>query len=83
MDVPPDSSNLSDYVEDMMNGSSIVQYHCEDGCNAHYQAENRTQLKSVRDSQFILLLLRRMVITENGPEILKNNVIATQDLMIR
>ena len=66
-----------------MNGASIVQYHCEDGCNAYYQAETRSQLKSVRESQFLILLLKRMEITEYGPRIVQNDVLATQDLIIR
>ena len=83
MDVPPDNSNLSDYVEDMMNVASIVEYHCQDGCNAYYQAETRSQLKSVRETQFLIFLLKRNEITENGPRIVQNKVLATQDLIIR
>ena len=83
MDVPPDSSKLSDFVEEMMTESLIVEYHCQDGCNAHYQAETKKQLKSVNEAQFLLVLLRRSVMTERGREIVENKVYATQDLRIR
>ena len=83
MDVPPDNSKLSDFVEKMITECSIVQYHCQDGCNAYYQAENRTQLRSVNEVQFILVLLRRSVMTETGPELVKNRILPTHDLKIR
>ena len=46
MEVPPDGSKLSKYVEELINESSMVQYHCQDGCHGHFQAENRIQIKS-------------------------------------
>ena len=83
MDVPPDGSKLSDFVEKNMTESLVVQYHCQDGCNAYYQAETRTQIKSVNETKFIIVLLRRSVMTERGPEIIKNKILATHDLKIR
>ena len=83
MDVPPDSSKLSDFVKEMMTKGTIVDYHCQDGCNAHYRAEKKTQLKSVSHAQFLIILLRRTVMTERGPKIVKNKVLATDDLKIR
>ena len=83
MDVPPDRSRLSSFVEEFLTESLIVEYHCQDGCNAYYQAENKRQLKSVNESQFLLILLRRSVMTERGPNIVKNKFLATFDLNIR
>ena len=83
MDVPPDSSKLSDFVEKNMTESLVVQYHCQDGCNAYYQAETRTHFKSVNETKFIIVLLRRSIMTERGPEIVKNKIMATHDLKIR
>ena len=83
MDVPPNGSKLSNFVEECMTESLIVEYHCQDGCNAYFQAENRRQLKSVNETQFLIVLLRRSIMTEIGPNIVKNKVSATHDLKIR
>ena len=55
VDVPPDGSNLNEYVEKNLNDGIIVEYRCEDGCNAQFRAEKRTLLKSVEDTQFLIV----------------------------
>ena len=81
MEVPPDGSKISEYVEELINMSSIVQYHCQDGCQSYFQAENRTQIKS--NPEFLIIILRRSIMTENGPEIVENNLESISDILIR
>ena len=83
MEVPPDGSELSDYLEEMINESSIVQYHCQDGCQANFQAETRSLLKSVRQAQFLIVLLRRTILTENGAEIVDNSIGSIRNISLR
>ena len=49
MEVPPDESNLSAFVEAMFNHYTPVAYHCEEGCQDFSQGEKRTTLYSVDD----------------------------------
>ena len=79
MEVPPDGSDMGEYVEEMINDSCIVQYHCQDGCQAHFQAEKRLMLKSANKSEFLIVLLRRSIMTENHVEIVKS----TNNLLLR
>jgi hypothetical protein len=83
MEVPPNGSELSDYQEEMINESSRVQYHCQDGCQAHFQAETRSLLKSVRQAEFLIVLLRRSIMTENGIEIVENSIGSVKNISLR
>ena len=83
MDISPDGANLSQYVEETFNEGLMVDYNCEDGCQTKYQAEKRTVLKSVRETQFIIILLRRSIMAEQGIEIVYNNVYAEGNIQIR
>ena len=83
MDVPPDGEKLSNSVEEMNNGSCIVEYHCQDGCDAKFQAEKRTVIKSIENSDFLIILLKRTIMTTNGPEINENKVESTDNIRLR
>ena len=83
MDVPPDGSNLSEYVEELINESCIVDYHCQDGCGVRFQAEKKSILKSCEDTELIIILLRRAVQGENGNLILDNKTISTDCILLR
>ena len=83
MDVPPNNSNLGNYVEQTLNDGQVVEYHCEDGCKARFQADKRTMLKSVKEAQFILVMLRRTIMSEYGIELVPNNVNSGDDINIR
>ena len=77
LDVPPEGSYLSDHVEQALNGGTIVEYRCEDGCQTKFQAEKRSVIKSNRDVQFIIVMLRRNILNpefELRPEVVNNNV---------
>ena len=83
VDVPPDGSNLNEYVEKNLNDGIMVEYRCEDGCNAQFRAEKRTLLKSVEDTQFLIVMLRRSIVSEFGLELLPNNVYPEGAINIR
>ena len=52
--------------------SETVNYHCEDGCKERGLGEKRTTLKSVRDSKFIILILKRAVTSDQGYHLVKS-----------
>ena len=74
MDVPADGSNLKDMVEKTINEGSIVQSHCEDGCKAQFQAKIRSIIKDVNETRFIIIILHRSIMTDNGIEIVTNMI---------
>ena len=78
MEVPPDGSNLSYYVEEFLGGSEPVDdYHCEqqyNGCGETTTAQHRTRLKSIVDRKYIIVLLKRLVEGPDGLEINTNCV---------
>ena len=81
--VPTDQSNFRCDVEQLFNGSEIVEYHCEEGCKERGQGEKKTTLKSVRDSSFIILILKRAIPSEEGYHLVKNKVVCTDPIEIR
>ena len=83
LEVPPDESALSQYVEEALNEGCMVDYHCEDGCQKKFQAEKRTVLKSARATQFLIILLRRSIFSEQGHELVLNKVTSTENINIR
>ena len=83
MDVPPDGSSLGEFVEDHLMGTCIVDYHCEDGCKVKFHAEKRTSIKSVQETQYIIVILRRSIATDEGITLVENKIDATHDLTLR
>ena len=83
LDVPPEGSNLSEYVQHEFNNGIMVEYRCEDGCKVKFQAEKHSQLKSGEDTQFIIVMLRRSIVSEGQLEIVPNNVHPDKDIDIR
>ena len=81
--VPPDNSSIRSDVEQLFNGSEIVEHNCKDGCKKKGQGEKRTTLKSIRDTKFIILILKRAVPSENGYQLVENRVNCTEPVELR
>ena len=81
--VPPTNTNLSDYVEEVFNQSTQVELNCEGSCQQISKREKRSALTSCRDSEFIIILLARAVLTMEGYHIVRNIVKATNMISIR
>ena len=82
MDVPPDGSSLSQYVEKHFNESYFVDYKCE-RCNSKSGAEKQIYLKSVNQTEFIIILLRRSIKGENGPMIVQNKINSVEEVTLK
>ena len=83
IDVPPNKSKLSEFVEEYLNGFCEVEYDCNDGCKQKNGAENRATLMNCKDTEFIIVILRIVVQGDDGLEILQNTVSAEYDIQIR
>ena len=83
MDVPQDQSTLKMSVEDFFNGSTFVDSFCEDGCKFRGVGIRRTELKSTKDTKFIILILSRAINTIDGVRLVSNRVTCTDTINIR
>ena len=81
MEVPPEGSTLSNFVEEQFNGSYLVDYNCE-SCNMSSEAEKRLVLNSVENTNFVIVLLRRSVLGDEGNRIIKNKINAVDNLRL-
>ena len=80
--VPPENSNLSDYVEEFFNMSELVGLHC-DACKNFGQAEKRSELTRANEAEFLIIILARAVTTLDGYKLVEHKILATDDLLIR
>ena len=83
MEVPPDGTSLGFHVEKYLNEPTIVEYHCEESRHSKFEAEKRNMIKSIKDTQFIIILLRRTIATQYGIELIENQIKGTDDISIR
>ena len=83
MQVPPDQSNLKNYVEQFFNESVTVDSQCQDGCKQKGRGERRTTLKSIENSKFIVLIFSRAVDSGHGYKLVKNVVTSTDPVKLR
>ena len=81
MEVPPEGSKLSHHVEEQFNDSELVDYKCE-VCDKASQAEKRLMLDSVESTNFIIVLLRRSVLGDEGNRIVANKIHAVDDIRL-
>jgi hypothetical protein len=83
LQVPPDYSNLSDFIEEFFNRSSLVGVYCETSCKSLVQAEKSSKVTRTADTEFITVILTRAVETLDGFKINKDRTIATNGVLIR
>ena len=83
LQVPPDGSNLNDHIEDYLNTSSLVGAFCKIGCKDFVQSEKRSTLTLAAETEFFTVILTRAVETLDGFHINQNNIIPTNDVLIR
>ena len=81
MEVPPDGSSLGLHVEEHFNESFFVDYFC-DGCESKSLAEKRLLLKHSHETNFMVVLLRRSVLGDDGNFIVTNRITAVDDIKL-
>ena len=83
LDVPQENTYLNDTVEEFFNSNDLVGRFCEDGCKTFAQAERRSRITSIEETQYIIVVLSRALETVEGFKLVKNKVIPTRDVQIR
>ena len=81
IDVPPHRSKLNQYVENTLNGFIKVEYNCNNGCKEG--AENRSMIKSTKETEFIIIILRRVIQDATGRRIEQNMTDSLHSINIR
>ena len=83
IDVPANNTCLSTYVSEYLHTSELVGKNCEDGCKKFVQAEKRSKITEINQTEFIIVILRRAVQVTGGYSLIDNQVIPTENLYIR
>ena len=83
LDVPQDNTYLDDTVQNFFNSNDSVGRFCEDGCKTFAQAERRSRITSIKETQYIIVVLSRAIETLDGFKMVKNKVTPTRDIIIR
>ena len=80
--VPTENKNLKDSIEEHFNMTSTVLVFCE-FCQKLVQKEQSAKLTSAASADFLAVILRREAETLEGYKLLENEVISTNDPLIR
>ena len=80
--VPPDNSNLNEYVEEYFNISDLVGLRC-DACQHFVQKERKSKLTLGCEAEFIIVILDRGIQTLDGFELVKDITHPTNNVFIR
>ena len=80
--VPPDNSDLNEYVEEFFNIKQLVGMHCE-ACKSFVQKEKWSELTEADEAEFVTVILQRTVENMDGYELVKDIANSTNDVFIR
>ena len=83
MPVPPNDSDLKDYVEDYLNEGSTLGYFCNEGCKKFSEKTLWTTLTSGIRAKFLIIVLTRGIETLDGYHLVTNKITATNDISVR
>ena len=83
IDVPPNNASLSECIEDCFCTSTLNARFCEDGCQEICQAEKRSAINLVEETEFFIIILSRAMETLDGFTLNENQIISTNDVYIR
>ena len=72
---PADGTNMNVFIERKLNQPMIVtDWRDEDGCNARGIGLLNNKIKSNEQTEFIIIIIQRLVNFGNGTQILRNRV---------
>ena len=83
LQVPPDMSNLNNYLENSLNTCELVTKKCEESCRVEVQVEKRSKLKCGVSTKFFTDVMTRAISSSEGFDMIRNRVISTNELFIR
>ena len=82
-EVPSENGDLSECLGYQYNTSELIGQICKSSCNKMVQVEKRMRLSSVKETDFITVILTRTMETEDGYKFNTNKIESTNDLFIR
>ena len=70
-------------MNERMKQPEIIREWCdEEGCGQQSEALNYSKIDNIDETEFIIIVLRRLVNFGNGPTILRNNVILDKEVQL-
>ena len=83
IDVPPANSNLSTYVSEYLNTSTLIGKKCTNEQDKFVQAEKRIRITSIKETEFIIVILTRGLKIDDVYRFIDTEVTITEDMFIR
>ena len=83
LEVPPENSDLSDYVGYYFNTSELIGVHCKHGCKKVVQVEKRSRLTDASTTEFITTVLTRTKETSEGYKLNLNSLTSSTNFFLR
>ena len=82
-DCPGSGSKMSTFMNERMEQPEIIpEWRDEEGCGQQSEALNYSKIDNIDETEFIIIVLRRLVNFGNGPTILRNNVILDKEVQL-
>ena len=82
IDCPPDGTDLKTNVENNFHVGEEIEYRCEHGCKTQSLSMKRTALQDARNTNFLIIILRRATHDQGRQVIVTNNVQATDNVSL-
>ena len=80
---PDSGTKMSTYmIEKMEQPESIPDWRDEEGCGLRSTAMHYSKIENIDETEFIIVVLRRLVDFGNGPMILRNNVLVDHEVWL-
>ena len=80
---PDSGTKMSTYMKKRMEQPEIrFEWRDEDGCGQRSEAKYYSKIENIEETEFIIILLERLVNFGNGPTILRNNVLLDQEVQL-
>ena len=80
--VPPNHTNLNDYIEEHLNTSSLFGKFC-DGCKQFSEAEKSSKITLANETEYLMIILSRALETLDGFKFIDNEINVTNEVFIR
>ena len=82
-DCPGSGSKMSTFMNERMEKPEIIpEWRDEEGCGPQSEALNYSKINNIDETEFIIVVLRRLVDFGNGPMILRNNVLVDHEVWL-
>ena len=81
--VPPNNSDLKEYIEDSFSERSNFGGYCDGSCNAFSEKSKWTSITNTDEAKFLIVILTRGIVSMDGFQLVKNQIKSTDDIDIR